>query len=75
MSEPGAPINLRVVDHNGDELSFKLKPETKLEKLFVAYAGQKGLDVKSVTFSYDGQRLKNEDTPKMCEMQDSDQSE
>ena len=75
MSEPAAPINLRVVDQNGDELAFKLKPDTKLEKLFAAYAGQKGLDVKSVAFSFDGERLKNEDTPKMFEMQDSDQSE
>ena len=72
--EDGEPtLLLTVKDQTGDEMSFKVKKETKLGKIFRAYADSKGVDMASLRFSLDGERLNGENTPKMLELEDGDQ--
>ena len=68
-----ATLMLTVKDQTGDEMSFKVKKETKLGKIFKAYADAKGVDMNSLRFNLDGDRLNAESTPKMLELEDGDQ--
>ena len=72
-SDIGKTLLLTVKDQTGDEMSFKVKKETKLGKIFKAYADSKGVDVKSLRFQLDGERLTENNTPKMLELEDGDQ--
>ena len=72
-TEADAPITLKVRDQAGDEMMFKVKKGTKMSKIFAAYAQRKGVDTATVRFSIDGNRIQNEDTPKMLELEDGDQ--
>lgn len=67
------PITLKVRDQSGDEMMFKVKKGTKMSKIFTAYAQRKGLDSGNLRFQYDGERINDDDTPKMLEMEDGDQ--
>ncbi|KAL7575573.1 hypothetical protein ACA910_020147 [Epithemia clementina (nom. ined.)] len=66
-------ITLSVKDQTGEEISFKIKKSTKLEKVFKAYAQRKHIDVSSIRFLIDGERLKGDSTAKMLELEDGDQ--
>ena len=46
---------------------------TKLGKIFDAYAARKGLEPNALRFTFDGQRVDRNSTPKMMEMEDNDQ--
>lgn len=71
---PGeAPLNLKVRDQSGDELIFRVKKNTPMKKIFEAYAQRIGVAVAALKFTYDGNRVKDEDTPKMLELDDNDQ--
>jgi len=67
-----APINVKVVSSNGDEVFFKIKRTTKLSKLQGAYANKVGKDVGSIRFLYDGTRINDDDTPESLDMEDND---
>lgn len=58
---------------NGAELFFKVKMNTKLQKVFIVYAQRKGVNVKALRFSFDGERIKDDQTPKVLGMEDQDQ--
>ncbi|KAG2447318.1 hypothetical protein HYH02_007648 [Chlamydomonas schloesseri] len=68
----GNVINLVVKDQTGNEVHFKVKMKTRLEKVFNAYCNKKGVDPGSVRFLFDGQRIANESTPEQLDMQDGD---
>ena len=57
----------------GDEVWFKIKTTTKLQRLFDAYALRKGIDVGSLRFLLDGERLRGDQTPEDIDMEDGDQ--
>jgi len=42
-------------------------------KVFQTYAQRKGMQVSSLRFLLDGDRIKDDQTPKMLEMEDQDQ--
>lgn len=42
-------------------------------KVFQTYAQRKGMQVSSLRFLLDGDRIKEDQTPKMLEMEDQDQ--
>ena len=65
-------LHIKVKNSQGDEVTFKVKPDTAFHKIFGAYAGQKGVEPKSLNFFFDGNRVKETDTPKMLEMEDED---
>ncbi|KAI0065121.1 small ubiquitin-like modifier, partial [Artomyces pyxidatus] len=69
---PNAPINVKVVSAQGEEVFFKIKRNTKLSKLQGAYANKVGKDVASIRFLYDGARINDEDTPASLDMEDND---
>lgn len=61
------------VRSGGEEVVFKVKKDTKMSKIFSAYASQKGIDPATMRFTFDGKRLAADETPKMLEMEDGDQ--
>jgi len=70
--DPAAPINIKVVTSQGEEVFFKIKRNTKLSKLQGAYANKVGKDVNSIRFLYDGTRINEDDTPASLDMEDND---
>uniref|UniRef100_A0AAV1UKA6 Ubiquitin-like domain-containing protein n=1 Tax=Peronospora matthiolae TaxID=2874970 RepID=A0AAV1UKA6_9STRA len=67
------PITIRVKDQSGEETFFKVKPNTKMEKIFSAYAQRKGVPASALRFLLDGTRISGDQTPKMLELEDQDQ--
>ena len=66
-------VTLRVRDQNGDEMFFKVKKETKMQKIMDAYAQRKGVSTTALRFNMDGERINPTDTPKMLELENDDQ--
>jgi small ubiquitin-related modifier len=81
MAEPGASaqtvdperITVKVRAQDGGEMHFKVKPTTKMERIFDAYATRHGLPLESLRFLLDGTRVKNDDTVKILELEEGDQ--
>lgn len=55
-------LNIKVTDNN-NEVFFKIKRSTKLEKLMTAFCERQGKTVNSVRFLFEGQRVQPSDTP------------
>ncbi|KAJ0121732.1 hypothetical protein N8I77_004657 [Diaporthe amygdali] len=64
-------LNIKVTDNN-NEVFFKIKKSTKLEKLMGAFCERQGKTVNSVRFLFEGQRVQPNDTPDTLEMADGD---
>ncbi|KAG6024669.1 hypothetical protein E4U41_001713 [Claviceps citrina] len=64
-------LNIKVTDNN-NEVFFKIKRTTKLEKLMNAFCERQGKSITSVRFLFDGQRVQPSDTPDALEMADGD---
>ncbi|KAI1364629.1 ubiquitin family protein [Xylaria arbuscula] len=67
----GEHLNIKVTDNN-NEVFFKIKRSTKLEKLMSAFCERQGKNVDSVRFLFEGQRVQKTDTPDSLEMTDGD---
>ncbi|KAI0484751.1 ubiquitin family protein [Xylariaceae sp. FL0804] len=67
----GEHLNIKVTDNN-NEVFFKIKRSTKLEKLMSAFCERQGKNVESVRFLFEGQRVQKTDTPDSLEMTDGD---
>ena len=64
---PAAPpsnehLNIKVTDGN-NEVFFKIKKSTKLEKLMKAFCERQGKDLRSARFLFEGQKVQPTDTP------------
>ena len=57
----------------GEETFFKIKKTTKMSKVFQTYANRKGVQLSSLRFLLDGERIEPDQTPKMLELDDQDQ--
>jgi hypothetical protein len=55
-------LNIKVTDNN-NEVFFKIKRTTKLEKLMGAFCERQGKSQSSVRFLFDGTRVQGTDTP------------
>lgn len=44
-----------------------------MSKVFATYAAKKGVQPNAVRFLLDGERIENDSTPKMLELEDQDQ--
>ncbi|KAK1837319.1 ubiquitin-related domain-containing protein [Podospora conica] len=64
-------LNIKVTDNN-NEVFFKIKRSTKLEKLMSAFCERQGKTLSSVRFLFEGQRVQPQDTPDTLEMADGD---
>ena len=73
MSDNGSPaadappansehLNIKVTDNN-NEVFFKIKRSTKLEKLMTAFCERQGKNPNSVRFLFEGSRVQPADTP------------
>jgi len=67
----GEHLNIKVTDNN-NEVFFKIKRSTKLDKLMSAFCDRQGKNINSVRFLFEGQRVQGTDTPDSLEMQDGD---
>jgi len=67
-------LNIKVTDGN-NEVFFKIKRSTKLEKLMRAFCERQGKDQKTARFLFEGQKVQKDDTPDTLEMQDGDSIE
>eukprot|EP01089_Gocevia_fonbrunei_P021448 TRINITY_DN834_c0_g1_i3.p1 TRINITY_DN834_c0_g1~~TRINITY_DN834_c0_g1_i3.p1 ORF type:complete len:116 (+),score=25.85 TRINITY_DN834_c0_g1_i3:33-380(+) len=65
-------ISLKVVSQDGSEVFFKIKRQTHLKKLMEAYCKRQGVDMNSIRFLHDGNRISQEKTPKELDMEDND---
>ncbi|KAK4143283.1 ubiquitin-related domain-containing protein [Dichotomopilus funicola] len=68
---PSEHLNIKVTDNN-NEVFFKIKRSTKLDKLMTAFCERQGKSPASVRFLFEGQRVQPTDTPDTLEMQDGD---
>lgn len=59
---PTEHLNIKVTDNN-NEVFFKIKRSTKLEKLMTAFCERQGKTPASVRFLFEGQRVQPSDTP------------
>lgn len=59
---PVEHLNIKVTDNN-NEVFFKIKRSTKLEKLMLAFCERQGKSPNSVRFLFEGQRVQPTDTP------------
>lgn len=55
-------LNIKVTDNN-NEVFFKIKRSTKLDKLMTAFCERQGKAMNSVRFLFEGQRVQPTDTP------------
>jgi hypothetical protein len=55
-------LNIKVSDNN-NEVFFKIKRTTKLEKLMTAFCERQGKSLSSVRFLFEGTRVQPTDTP------------
>ena len=60
-------------EQTGEETFFKIKKTTKMSKVFQTYANRKGVQLSSLRFLLDGERIEPDQTPKMLELDDQDQ--
>nr|ACO10543.1 Small ubiquitin-related modifier 3 precursor [Caligus rogercresseyi] len=63
-------MTLKVVGQDGQVVHFKIKKNTPLRKLMHAYCDRSNLAVKTIRFVFDGQRISENDTPKVLDMDD-----
>jgi len=64
-------LNIKVTDSN-NEVFFKIKKTTQLQKLMSAFCERQGKNIASCRFLFDGQRVTPTDTPDTLEMMDGD---
>lgn len=55
-------LNIKVTDGN-NEVFFKIKRSTKLEKLMKAFCERQGKDLRAARFLFEGQKVQGGDTP------------
>ncbi|NXH96622.1 SMO3L protein, partial [Pachycephala philippinensis] len=65
-------IALKVVEQDGSMVQFRIKRHTPLSRLMRAYCCRQGLSVRQIMFLFDGQPIKEADTPAQLEMEDED---
>mmetsp|Transcript_49080 Transcript_49080/g.66881 ORF Transcript_49080/g.66881 Transcript_49080/m.66881 type:complete len:101 (-) Transcript_49080:472-774(-) len=69
----GDTITIRVRDQTGEETFFKVKKTTRMEKVFSTYAQRKGVNLASLRFLIDGERINPNQSPAELDMEDHDQ--
>ena len=69
----GEQLNIKVKAQDGSEIFFKIKKSTQLKKLMEAYCQRQGLSNNQCRFIFDGERIKDDDTPETLEMDNGDE--
>ncbi|NXA06081.1 SUMO3 protein, partial [Sapayoa aenigma] len=65
-------ISLKVAGQDGSLVQFKIRRHTPLSKLMKVYCERQGLSMRQIRFQFDGQPIKEADTPAQLEMDNED---
>lgn len=65
-------IHVKVSGQDGSLVHFKVKMNTKMEKVMKAYCQRQGFNIENLRFFFDGQPLNGSDTPATLGMEDKD---
>ncbi|KAK7088004.1 uncharacterized protein [Littorina saxatilis] len=65
-------INLKVKGRDDSVVHFKIKKKTPFRKLLVAYCNREDIPREAVRFCFEGNPIKDEDTPAVLELEDGD---
>ncbi|KAJ3071233.1 Small ubiquitin- modifier 1 [Podochytrium sp. JEL0797] len=65
-------ITIKVRGPDGNEVEFKIKNTTSMGKVHDAYAAKQGVNKASVRFNYEGNRIRETDTPASLGLEDGD---
>jgi len=57
---------------DGNIVHFKIKKKTQLKKLMEAYCARQSLQMDQIRFLFDGNRLRDTQTPDELDMEDDD---
>ena len=71
-SSDNDPITIRTLSQDGTELHFKMRPNSPLEKLILAYCQRQSIAKSMVRFMYNGIHVQETDTAKSLEMESGD---
>mmetsp|Transcript_688 Transcript_688/g.681 ORF Transcript_688/g.681 Transcript_688/m.681 type:complete len:91 (+) Transcript_688:23-295(+) len=66
-------LNINVKSQEGTVICFKLRKTTQLKKMIESYCQRNGYHPKSVRFIYEGERIKDTDTPGSLGIEDGDE--
>ena len=72
MSIDDARIGLKACMWNGEEVYFKCKMSTRLEKLLIALCNRQGLSLDAISACFDGKAFDGDKTPLDLGMEDGD---
>lgn len=61
-SEEKEMLNIRVINQEGNEIHFKIRPTTQFKKLFNAYCDRMAVSSDAIRFLFNGQRIQPDDT-------------
>ena len=65
-------VNIIIKDPQGEEIYFKVKRSAKMRKLFNAYCKRSNVDISTIRFFYQGERIDDDKTPDDLHLQDKD---
>jgi hypothetical protein len=65
-------LNIKAVNEQGEEMFFKLRRTTQLDKVMRAYCNRHRVPITNLRFLFDGVRLSGSETPIALEMEDGD---
>jgi len=65
-------LHVKVRSPHGQEVFFRIRRTTNLQKLMTAYCNRLGLPPDGVRFLFDGDRIRGDQTPKDIGLEDSD---
>ena len=65
-------ITLKVVTQDGNEIFFKLRMATPMQRLMTAFCNRQGVSMNSIRFLFDGSRVSPNQTPHELELEEGD---
>ena len=72
-ADPEDVITLRLrASNTGEEILFKFRRGTKMQKIFNAYASKRGIPEHSLRFVIEGERISPHSTAEMLDLDDND---
>eukprot|EP00210_Caulerpa_lentillifera_P008004 g7643.t1 len=66
------PLTILVRDQSGAGLQFKVRKNTKFEKVMLAFCQKRNYQMSQVRFLYDGERVQRHQTPQSVDMEEGD---
>ena len=65
-------IKLKVVGQDSNEIYFRVKMTTQMDKLKKSHSERVGVPVSSLCFLFDGHHINDDETPKQLKMEQDD---